>query len=233
MDGNGRWARTRGWHRTAGHARGTLRVKEIIREATHLGIEVLTLYCFSTENWTRPAGEISVLMELLKDYLLQEREELMSGKIRFRALGQIERLPAEVREIVEETIRVTSANEGMILNFCLSYGGRAEIIRAVQSLCREVSSGELELAQVDERQLSQRLYTAGLPDPDLIIRTSGEFRVSNFLLWQLAYAELYVTETLWPDFEPSHLRAAVESYSRRKRRYGFTDEQDEKQRDPS
>ena len=224
MDGNGRWAKMRGMHRSLGHAKGASIVKDIIRSADDMGIEVLTLYAFSTENWNRPSHEISILMDLLRDYLMQEQKELLDNNIRFDVLGQKERLPAGVMDIVQKTIEVTSGNTGLKLNFCVSYGGRAEIIRAVQSLCREVKSGELELSQVDEQALSQRLYTVGLPDPDLIIRTSGESRISNFLLWQMAYSEIYITETLWPEFSSNHLRAAVEAYSQRKRRFGFTDE---------
>ena len=224
MDGNGRWAKSRGLHRSLGHAKGASIVKEIIREADDLGIEVLTLYTFSTENWSRPAHEVAILMDLLRDYLIQEQKELLDNNIQFRALGQIDRLPEKVLEIVNETIQVTAANTGLKLNFCISYGGRAEIVRAVQSLCHEVSNGELNLAEIDERAIAARLYTAGLPDPDLVIRTSGECRISNFLLWQLAYTEFYITDTLWPEFSPSHLRAAVEAYSQRKRRFGFTDE---------
>lgn len=224
MDGNGRWAKLQGLHRSLGHAKGASMVKEIIRAADDIGIEVLTLYCFSTENWNRPSHEISILMDLLKDYLIQERKELIENNIQFHALGQIDRLPENVLKIVRETIEVTAPNTGLKLNFCISYGGRAEIMRATQQLCREVAEGSLSLNEVDERALSNRLYTSGLPDPDLVIRTSGESRISNFLLWQMAYAEIYITDTLWPEFTPHHLRAAVEAYSLRKRRFGFTDE---------
>jgi undecaprenyl diphosphate synthase len=224
MDGNGRWAKAQGWQRSIGHAYGSSKVKEVVREADRLGVRVLTLYAFSTENWKRPAGEIAVLMDLLKDYLLRERQELMDNNIRLRALGQVDRIPQEVREILDETIRVTAPNTGMILNFCISYGGRAEIARAAQALCREVAAGRLNPDDVTEEALEAQLYTAGLPDPDLVIRTSGEFRISNFLLWQLAYAEIYVTDTPWPEFEPESLRKAIEIYIGRKRRFGMTDE---------
>lgn len=224
MDGNGRWAKLRGWNRTLGHAYGTKRVKEIIREADRIGIKVLTLYAFSTENWSRPSGEIEALMQLLRDYLLKERQELLDHNIKLQALGQIERIPTEVREILEETIEITKANTGMILNFCLSYGGRTEIIQATQRLAQEVQAGRMQLHEIDERSFEKCLYTAGLPDPDLIIRTSGEFRISNFLLWQMAYSEIYITETAWPDFDPANLRAACEAFSQRKRRFGQTDE---------
>ena len=224
MDGNGRWAKTRGMHRSLGHAKGASIVKDIIRAADDLGIEVLTLYAFSTENWNRPSHEISILMDLLRDYLAQEQHELLKNNIRFNVLGQMERLPENVLEIVQQTIDVTAKNTGLKLNFCVSYGGRAEIIQAVQKVCREVQAGKLALSDINEKTFSEQLYTKDLPDPDLIIRTSGENRISNFLLWQIAYAEIFVTDTLWPEFSANHLRAAVEAYSQRKRRFGFTDE---------
>jgi undecaprenyl diphosphate synthase len=224
MDGNGRWAKSRGFHRSIGHAHGTSRVKEIIREADRLGADVLTLYAFSTENWGRPADEIAALMELLKSYLLMERQELIDNNIKLQVLGDWARFPESVREILQETLDITATNTGMILNFCLNYGSRAEIARAVQAIAREVDAGTLEPSQIDERAISDRLYTGGLPDPDLVIRTSGEFRVSNFLLWQIAYSEIFITDVQWPDFEPSHLRAACESFSQRKRRFGLSDE---------
>jgi len=224
MDGNGRWAKLRGWGRTMGHAYGTQRVKEIIRGADGIGIKILTLYAFSTENWSRPSSEIEALMGLLRDYLLKERQELLDNNIKLQALGQIERIPTEVRKILEETIAVTQNNTGMILNFCISYGGRADIVQAVQRIAEDVKEGRLDVASIDETLFSKHLYTSGMPDPDLVIRTSGEFRISNFLLWQMAYSEIFVTDTSWPDFEPSHLRAACEAYSQRKRRFGNTDE---------
>ncbi len=227
MDGNGRWARSRGWHRSFGHIQGSARVRDIVQEASDLGISVLTLYAFSTENWSRPAEEIDALMHLLEDYLKKEKESLLKNNVRLAALGQIERLPTRIREILALTIDALKDNTGLILNFCISYGGRAEIVRAVQALTREVQEGRLQLSEISEDAISHRLYTGGLPDPDLTIRTSGEFRISNFLLWQSAYTEFYITDVLWPDFEPQHLRAAVEAYSQRKRRFGSTDEADE------
>ncbi len=224
MDGNGRWAKNRAFHRTLGHARGASKVKEIIREADRLGIGALTLYAFSTENWGRPVDEVSALMELLYDFLLREREEMMANGIRLRVFGQIERLPPFVRQIVEETIEITRANAGLQLSFCISYGARAELLRAVQSIARDARDGKLDPNTVSDADVEARLYTAGLPDPDLLIRTSGEFRLSNFLLWQLAYTEIYITDTLWPDFEPSHLRAACEAFAQRKRRFGLSDD---------
>jgi undecaprenyl diphosphate synthase len=224
MDGNGRWATSRGWNRSMGHAQGCARVKGIIREADRLGVKYLTLYCFSTENWSRPAEEVSALMELLRDYLLQERQELMENNVKLETFGDISRIPDAIREILTETKTLLSKNTGMVLNFCLNYGGRAEILRSVQLLAEAVKAGKLEPSQITEEDISSGLYSAGIPDPDLIIRTSGEARISNFLLWQLAYSELYITETLWPDFEASHLQAALEAYGRRKRRFGQSDE---------
>ena len=224
MDGNGRWAKSRAFHRSLGHARGASRVKDIIREADDLGIEFLTLYAFSTENWGRPADEISALMELLHDYLLKEREEMMANNIRLQVFGQTERLPTFVRDIVEGTQAMTASNTGLKLNFCLSYGSRAEMLKSVQRIAREVQEGRLDPADITESTIQAGLYTAQLPDPDLLIRTSGEFRLSNFLLWQLAYTEIYVTETLWPDFEPQHLRVACEAFASRKRRFGLSDD---------
>ncbi len=224
MDGNGRWATAQGLPRSAGHIRGTSGVKEIIREADRLGVAYLTLYCFSTENWSRPADEISILMELLRDYLLSEKKELMENNIKLLALGQIERIPAPIREILEETIRDTSKNTGMILNFCISYGGRTEIADAIKKIAQKVQSGEISTEQIDENLVAQNLYTQGMPDPDLIIRTSGECRVSNFLLWQMAYSEIYLTETMWPEFGPADLQKAILEFGLRKRRFGRSDE---------
>lgn len=224
MDGNGRWAKKRGWHRSIGHAKGSSRVKDIVREADRLGVKILTLYCFSTENWNRSEEEVSTLMMLLKDYLLKEKETLVENNIRLSTFGQTERIPAQVREVLKETIEATSKNTGLSLNFCISYGGRAEMIRATQRICEKYKNGEIELSEVDEALFSDHLYTAGLPDPDLMIRTSGESRISNFLLWQLAYSELYITDTPWPEFTPEKLREALTEFSTRKRRFGRSDE---------
>lgn len=224
MDGNGRWAKANGWHRSIGHVHGTGRVKEIIRAADKLGIKYLTLYAFSTENWKRPAGEIATLMEILRDYLLKERQELIDNNIKLNALGQIERIPVEVRSILEETMEVTAQNTGMVLNFCISYGGRAELVRAMQSLALDVQESRCALTDITEEAISNRLYTCGMPDPDLMIRTSGEYRLSNFLLWQSAYSEIYISDVAWPDFTPEHLKEACTAFSQRKRRFGMTDE---------
>lgn len=224
MDGNGRWARNRGFHRSIGHAKGSSIVKNIIETARLSGVQVLSLYCFSTENWSRSNDEIDVLMELLRDYLLQEREDLAKGNIKVNLFGQLSRLPATVQEVVNGTIEITRHNTGMVLNFCVSYGGRAELIEAIKKIADSVSTGETRTTEITEALISKNLYTAGLPDPDLIIRTSGEFRTSNFLLWQSAYAEFYVTDTLWPDFTEQEFHKALEWYSHRKRRFGHSDE---------
>jgi len=224
MDGNGRWAKNRGWVRSLGHVEGSSRVKEIIREADRLGVKVLTLYAFSTENWKRPADEVDALMKLLEHYLQQERQDLLDNNVRFQVFGELEKLPDSARRVVQETIDLSKDNTGMILNFCVSYGGRSEIIRAVQHLYRDVASGARSITDITEKGLSDYMYSAGLPDPDLIIRTSGEFRISNFLLWQIAYSEIFVTDTLWPDFEPRHLRSAIEAFASRRRRFGLSDE---------
>ena len=224
MDGNGRWAKSRGMPRSFGHAEGTSRVKEIIREADRLGIKVLTLYCFSTENWKRPTDEVSILMKLLKEYLLKEREELMKNNVRLQALGQIERLPEHLQALVRETEIYLATNTGLILNFCISYGCRFEVVRAAKNLAAAVQAGELNLDQITEEVFEKNLYTCGLPDPDLMIRTGGDSRVSNFLLWQLAYSELIFLDLAWPDFRPQHLKEACEEFLSRKRRYGASDE---------
>lgn len=224
MDGNGRWAKERGWHRSLGHASGVTRVREIVKEADRLGIKVLTLYCFSTENWNRPSDEIEVLMELLKEYLISERSELNQNNVRLQTLGQKEKLSLPLQDLLNETEAMLSKNTGLVLNLCFSYGARAEIVMAVQNIARKVKAGEMDIAEISDKTISENLYTQGLPDPDLIIRTSGEFRISNFLLWQSAYSEYFITDTLWPDFEPQHLRGALESFKNRKRRFGRSDE---------
>jgi undecaprenyl diphosphate synthase len=224
MDGNGRWARTRGWHRSLGHVEGTSRVKAIIDECRELGIKYLTLYCFSSENWGRPQEEIDVLMKLLKDYMLRERQELLEKNIRLTILGDITLVPPNTRAVLEESVEMLSKNDGYCLNLCISYGGRNEILQATRRFAQEVAEGKLRAEDITEEAFSKALYTSELPDPDLIIRTSGEKRISNFLLWQIAYSEIYVTDVLWPDFEPKHLHLALEDYQQRKRRYGLSDE---------
>ena len=216
MDGNGRWAAQRHLPRVEGHRAGIDAVRDVVETSARLGFDVLTLYAFSVENWKRPAAEVSVLMELLKRYLRVELRTLLSNDIRLRVLGQYEELPLDVRRELEAAQARTDGNHGMVFNIALNYGGRAEIVDAAR---RAIDAG-LPSSELDERQFSQWLYTAGQPDPDLLIRTSGEMRVSNFLLWQIAYSEIWVTETLWPDFRARHLLEAILDYQKRDRRYG-------------
>jgi undecaprenyl diphosphate synthase len=220
MDGNGRWARQRGLPRSAGHEAGADTVRTIVRTCRELGVEVLTLYSFSTENWARPEDEVSALMGLLERYLREEQDDLLRNGIRLRGIGQIERLPSQVRDMLAVAEAATAHNEGMELLLALSYGGRAEVVEAVRDLAREVAAGRLSPEAIDESLLASRLYTAGLPDPDLLIRTSGDLRISNFLLWQVAYTELWVTPVAWPDFRKEHLLEAFASYAGRQRRFG-------------
>jgi undecaprenyl diphosphate synthase len=222
MDGNGRWAQAQGLERVAGHEAGAETVRQIVRECGKLGVEVLTLYSFSTENWSRPGEEVEALMGLLAKYLLEERDELMENSVRLRGIGQIERLPEDVQELLAFMEKHTAQNEGLLLQLALSYGSRAEITLAVQDLAREVAAGRLGADEITEAAIGSRLYTGGQPDPDLLIRTSGEMRLSNFLLWQIAYAEIWVTDVAWPDFRGPHLREALASYGRRQRRFGMT-----------
>ena len=220
MDGNGRWARKRGLPRVAGHRAGINAVREVVEGSAELGIRVLTLYAFSVENWKRPPAEVSTLMQLLKEYLNKELENICKNNIRFRAIGRTEELNRSVREEIEKAMLRTEHNTGMLFNVALNYGGRAEIVDAVNRL---LNNGGREMAAaggVSEKDFAQYLYTAGQPDPDLLIRTSGELRISNFLLWQIAYAEIWVTETLWPDFEKKHLYEAIIAFQKRERRYG-------------
>src|SRR5918992_349103 len=216
MDGNGRWAAQRHLPRVEGHRAGIDSVRDAVETAARLGIQVLTLYAFSVENWKRPAAEISTLMMLLKRYLRLELNTLLANDIRFQVIGRMEDLQRDVQEELTAAIERTARNRGMLFNIALNYGGRAEIVDAVR---RAMTSG-LTPEQLDEQTFANLLYTAGQPDPDLLIRTSGEMRVSNFLLWQIAYSEIYVTETLWPDFRRRHLLEAVLAYQKRERRYG-------------
>lgn len=224
MDGNGRWATNQGWQRSAGHIKGASKVRSILDAANSNGIHYVTLYAFSTENWARPADEINIIMELLQDYLLRNRDEMVREETRFRALGQVEQLPSEVQKVIRNTEEATQNCGKNFLNLCLSYGGRAEIVAAAQSLARDYQEGRISLAQITEKTISEKLYTAGMPDPDLIIRTGGECRISNFLLWQAAYAEIYVCDTCWPDFETEDFFKAVDEFGNRQRRYGRSDE---------
>src|SRR5687768_12916910 len=216
MDGNGRWAAQRHLPRVEGHRAGIDAVRDTVETAARLGIQVLTLYAFSIENWKRPAAEVGTLMLLLKRYLRAELNSLLKNNIRFRVIGRMEELAPDVQDELHHAIDRTSKNAGMLFNIALNYGGRAEIVDAAR---RAIEAG-VPPQDLDEERFAGFLYTAGQPDPDLLIRTSGEMRVSNYLLWQIAYAEIYVTETLWPDFRRRHLLDAVLAYQKRERRYG-------------
>ena len=217
MDGNGRWAKRRGQLRVAGHKAGMRPVRAVIEACAQMGLKALTLYAFSVENWKRPRTEVEMLWRLLRTYLRLELPEMMRRDIRLHAIGRLEALPPQVRQELEEVLVETAANRGLQVNLAINYGGRAELVDAVKALVAE--SRRREIA-IDEAAISARLYTAGTPDPDLLIRTSGEMRVSNFLLWQIAYSELYVTETLWPDFTRTDLLRAILDYQKRDRRFG-------------
>jgi undecaprenyl diphosphate synthase len=223
MDGNGRWATRQGLPRIAGHHAGRKAVREAVEGCTDLGIGYLTLYTFSIENWNRPKREVAALMSFLGQVLREEVDELHRNNVRLGAWGRIDDLPAAVKKELDRAIARLSGNTGLLLHLALSYGGRAEIVDAVRRIATEVASGDLSPEQIDEDRFSQYLYTAGTPSPDLLIRTSGEMRLSNFLLWQLAYSEIYVTDTLWPDFKRQHLEEAVIAYQARDRRFGRVD----------
>jgi undecaprenyl diphosphate synthase len=220
MDGNGRWAGRRNLPRTAGHQAGMTAVRECVEGCVEAGVEVLTLFAFSQENWRRPPGEIEALMALLQEYVVSEAGELREKGARVRMLGDLERLTPAARAAVDTIERETGEGTALALNICLSYGSRAELARAARLIAEDVRAGRLEPDQVDETALAARLYTAAWPDPDLLIRTSGEHRLSNFLLWQVAYAELHVTPVLWPDFTRLHLFEAILDFQRRDRRFG-------------
>ena len=220
MDGNGRWARQRGLPRSAGHQAGMTAVRECVEGCREAGVEILTLFAFSQENWQRPPEEIEALMALLTEYVAREGSELRTQGVTVRVLGDLTRLTPAARAAVELIQADTAAGTALTLNICLSYGSRAELARAARLLAAEVAAGRMRPEDIDESALAQRLYTAGLPDPDLLIRTSGEHRLSNFLLWQLAYAEIHVTPVLWPDFTRRDLLLALEEYERRDRRFG-------------
>ncbi len=222
MDGNGRWAEARGWPRVRGHEEGAESVRVVTRACREAGVKALTLYSFSTENWKRPEDEVGALMGLLARYLIQERREILDNGIRLNAVGQLDRLPLTVRTALRELMHASRDNQQMVLTLALSYGSRHELVEAAKALAKKAAAGRLRPDQIDERLFSAELQTAGLPDPDLLIRTSGELRLSNFMLWQLAYAELYVTDTLWPDFRRPELEAAFAAFGSRERRFGAT-----------
>ncbi|MER3446509.1 MAG: hypothetical protein C4291_06520 [Candidatus Dadabacteria bacterium] len=222
MDGNGRWANRKGLDRISGHREGMKSVKSVVKAARELGIEAVTLYAFSAQNWKRPKGEVDSLMELLKQYLIKEANRLVEKGIRLNAIGRLTELPPDVYETLIETIEKTKECKEMTLTLALSYGGREEIVDAVKKI---ISTWNGSYKDLNEEDFSQFLYTANLPDPDLLIRTSGEMRLSNFLLWQLAYTEIYVTKTLWPDFRRRHFIKALLNYQSRERRFGLTSDQ--------
>jgi undecaprenyl diphosphate synthase len=220
MDGNGRWAKERGLTRTQGHVEGVRRVDEIVQAASDAGLSALTLYTFSTENWNRPQAEVSMLMQTLVAALGQKLQKLCSNKVRFTVSGRREGAPAFVLDAFDRAVEATKDNPGMVLNIAFNYGGRQEILGAVRSIARDCVAGKLAADDIDDAVLAGRLYTAGLPDPDLLIRTSGEQRISNFLLWQMAYTEFYFTEKYWPDFTADEFHKALADFGRRERRYG-------------
>ncbi len=220
MDGNGRWARQRGLPRIAGHHEGINSVREVVRACGELGVEVLTLYVFSVENWRRPRPEIGALMRLLRETTRQEVDDLMRNDVRLGVIGRIEEIAPAARKVLSEAIERTAGNTGLRLNLAINYGGRSELVDAVRRLAGDLGRGRLEAEAIDEQAFSRYLYTADVPDPDLLIRTSGEMRVSNFLLWQIAYTEIHVTDVLWPDFRRLHLYQAILDYQGRERRFG-------------
>src|SRR5215211_5230758 len=220
MDGNGRWARERGLERVEGHVRGAETVRRVVEECCRLGIGQLTLYSFSSENWKRPQREVDFLMSLLTQYLVAERPEIMQQNIRFRVIGRRAELAPEVVREIEETERISAENTGLTLALAVNYGSRTEIVDAVRSIAARVRAGELEPQAIDEATSSDALYTRGMPDPDLLIRTAGEMRVSNYLLWQISYAELWVTPVCWPDFTTDVFHVALRDYAGRERRFG-------------
>lgn len=220
MDGNGRWARRKGLPRFMGHRQGAKTVSRIVLACSKLGIKCLTLYSFSTENWKRPKQEVDMLMHLCAEYLVQERSNLMKHNVRLVHVGRETGLPELVLQKLHETMDMTAGNTGMVLALALNYSSRAEIADAVRTIARRVATGELEPDAIDEGTISQHMYTAGLDDPDLLIRTAGEHRLSNYLLWQLSYTEFYIAKVLWPDFKNAHLHRAIRNYVRRERRFG-------------
>ncbi|MCA8997616.1 MAG: di-trans,poly-cis-decaprenylcistransferase [Planctomycetaceae bacterium] len=220
MDGNGRWAQSRGLPRIEGHRRGVQSVRAAVEECARLGLDQLTLYCFSSENWKRPRPELDLLMSLLQQYVVAEREEIMRQDIRFTTIGRTDRVSARILKEVNQTIEMSRDNPGMRLCLALDYGSRDELVTAVRCIAEKVRSGEIDPDSIDEQTLSDHLYTAGMSDPDLVIRTAGEMRISNFLLWQISYAELWVTQKLWPDFRQPDLLEALRDFASRERRFG-------------
>ncbi len=220
MDGNGRWARQQGLARIRGHKQGVESVREISRECAKKNIQQLTLYAFSLENWKRPQREINFLMRLLKEFLISERKEVEENNIRLTAIGRIQGLPEDIQKELALSIEKSRKNTGMILCLALNYGGRAEIVDAAQAIARDVKNGKINIGEIDEETFKHYLYMKNMPDPDLLIRTGGDMRVSNFLLWEISYAELWITPVCWPEFRKEHLEVALNDYRRRERRFG-------------
>ncbi|MEZ5303709.1 MAG: isoprenyl transferase [Verrucomicrobiales bacterium] len=220
MDGNGRWAKERGLPRTSGHRAGAESVRSVVEGCDEIGVEYLTLYAFSAENWKRPKTEVAALMALLERFLKEKTKELMERNVRLQAIGRLNELPEKSRNALRKAIETTADNTGLTLVLALNYGAREEIIDGIKSVVRHVQEGHLDIAMLDPEAFGKHLYTRYYPDPDLLVRTSGEMRISNFLLWQISYAEIYVTKKLWPDFKKDELLEAVADYSRRHRRYG-------------
>lgn len=220
MDGNGRWARKRGLPKIAGHRAGVKAAEDVLKAAKEAGVRMLTLYTFSTENWKRPEEEVAALFKMLEDYIDKEEPKLHKNNIRFLAIGRIDELPPSLKEKIRRVTASTRAHNSLVVNLAINYGGRHEIVDAARHLATDAKAGRVRPDQIDEALFSDYLYTKGLPDPDLMIRTSGEFRISNFLLWQLSYAEIYVTKKLWPDFKKADFFAAIKEYQERERRFG-------------
>jgi undecaprenyl diphosphate synthase len=220
MDGNGRWAEAQGLPRIEGHRRGVASVRRTVEECSRLRIEQLTLYCLSSENWKRPRGELDFLMRLLEQYMIEERATILAQNIQANVIGRREGIPANALREMDRTVELSAKNTGLRLCLAINYGGRAELVDAVRRIAREVLQGHLAADEIDERVIAARLYTAGMPEPDLLIRTAGEMRISNFLLWQISYAELWVTEAFWPEFDEAHLHQAIRDFASRDRRFG-------------
>ena len=220
MDGNGRWAKKRYLNRISGHKKGTEAVRTIVRTSREIGISILSLYAFSTENWQRPQKEVTALMTLLKNFLQSELKEMMNNNIRLTSIGQIERLPKDVKMALHKAMTATRENNGMVLNLALSYGGRSEIVKMVRKIAGKTKDGLIDPDSITPELISEHLYTYGMPDPDLLVRTSGEMRISNFFLWQIAYSEIFFTDTLWPDFNKDEFIQILKDYQNRERRFG-------------
>lgn len=220
MDGNGRWAQRRGLPRIEGHRHGVAAVRRTVEECVRLGIDYLTLYCLSSENWKRPRPELDFLLRLLEQYIVEERSNLIQNNVRVVVIGRRDGIPIEVQREIDKTIEMTANQTGLCLCLAVNYGSRVEILEAVKAIASKVARGDLSVDEIDESTFSAHLYTAGIPDPDLLIRTAGELRVSNFLLWQISYAELWVTDVCWPDFDENLLHQAIRDYARRVRRFG-------------